>query len=119
MDITDGTLWTVMKWVLLVLAAGFIGQFGKALAEGIMRKIRTLRSEGRRYGEQPVSRYPSFSGGATAVGQGGDSLEADLRAEGNEAPLFYRGPPEAQQEKKLLKAMVKREKKLRKFKDRT
>jgi hypothetical protein len=29
-----------MKWVLLVLLAGFVGQFGKTFAQHILRKIR-------------------------------------------------------------------------------
>ncbi|MEE9912332.1 MAG: hypothetical protein K4571_11485 [Deltaproteobacteria bacterium] len=42
--------WSVLKWVLLVLIAGFIGQFGKMLAEAIMTRVRlrrTLRNESR------------------------------------------------------------------------
>ena len=31
---------SVMKWVLLVLLAGFVGQFGKTFAQHILRKIR-------------------------------------------------------------------------------
>jgi hypothetical protein len=31
---------SVMKWVLLVLLAGFVGQFGKTFAQQILRKIR-------------------------------------------------------------------------------
>ena len=30
----------VMKWVLLVLLAGFVGQFGKTFAQHLLRKIR-------------------------------------------------------------------------------
>ena len=31
---------SVMKWVLLVLLAGFVGQFGKTFAQHILRKVR-------------------------------------------------------------------------------
>ena len=31
---------SVMKWVLLVLLAGFVGQFGKTFAQDLLRKIR-------------------------------------------------------------------------------
>jgi hypothetical protein len=31
---------SVMKWVLLVLLAGFVGQFGKTFAQHLLRKIR-------------------------------------------------------------------------------
>jgi len=36
--------WSVLKWVLLVLIAGFIGQFGKMLAEAIIARVRLNRS---------------------------------------------------------------------------
>ena len=31
---------SVMKWVLLVLLTGFVGQFGKTFAQHLLRKIR-------------------------------------------------------------------------------
>jgi len=34
------TVWTVIKWVLLVLAAGFVGQFGKSLALRLIERRR-------------------------------------------------------------------------------
>ena len=37
--------WPVLKWVLLVLVAGFIGQFGKMLADAIMEKVRRRKAE--------------------------------------------------------------------------
>lgn len=36
--------WSVLKWIVLVLIAGFIGQFGKMAAEAITGKIRAHRS---------------------------------------------------------------------------
>jgi len=33
-----GVVWLVLKWVLVVLAAGFIGQFGKAFAAYLIRR---------------------------------------------------------------------------------
>lgn len=35
-----GVVWLVLKWVLVVLAAGFVGQFGKAFATYLMRRAR-------------------------------------------------------------------------------
>lgn len=32
--------WTIIKWVLLVLAAGFVGQFGKSLALRLIKQRR-------------------------------------------------------------------------------
>ncbi len=44
--------WMVLKWVVLVLVAGFIGQFGRMLAENDYREgtpspRQTRRSDGR------------------------------------------------------------------------
>jgi hypothetical protein len=35
--------WSVLKWIVLVLFAAFIGQFGKMAANAIAAKIRTRR----------------------------------------------------------------------------
>ena len=35
--------WSVLKWIVLVLVAGFIGQFGRMAAEAIARKIHSRR----------------------------------------------------------------------------
>jgi hypothetical protein len=35
--------WSVLKWIVVVLIAGFIGQFGKIAAEAIAGKIRSRR----------------------------------------------------------------------------
>jgi hypothetical protein len=35
--------WPVLKWIILVLIAGFIGQFGKMLAQAIIKKIQLAR----------------------------------------------------------------------------
>jgi hypothetical protein len=41
MDIlNDISTWSIFKWVIIVLVAGFIGQFGKTMAQAVMRKIR-------------------------------------------------------------------------------
>jgi len=37
--------WSVLKWVVLVLIAGFIGQFGRMAAEAIAKKIRAGRPQ--------------------------------------------------------------------------
>ncbi len=41
--------WSALQWVLLVLIAGFIGQFGKMLAQAIITRVRLKRS-GQRAG---------------------------------------------------------------------
>lgn len=40
------TVWPVIKWVIVVLLAGFIGQFGKAMAKGVMEWMRRWRRTG-------------------------------------------------------------------------
>jgi hypothetical protein len=43
-DILDYfSTWSALKWIILVLIAGFIGQFGKILAQTIIRKIQLAR----------------------------------------------------------------------------
>ena len=32
-----GVVWLVLKWILVVLAAGFVGQFGKVFATHLIR----------------------------------------------------------------------------------
>jgi len=41
---TWDAVWDVLKWVLLVLAAGFIGQFGKTLALRIIERRRRAKN---------------------------------------------------------------------------
>ena len=41
MDAVD--IWSIMKWVLLVLFAGFIAQFGKAMAQSVLRKVGKVK----------------------------------------------------------------------------
>jgi hypothetical protein len=35
--------WSVLQWVILVLIAGFIGQFGRTMAESIIARMRRRR----------------------------------------------------------------------------
>ncbi len=43
-ELLDVSTWSVLQWVLVVLAAGFIGQFGKSFAQFVMAKIKAGRS---------------------------------------------------------------------------
>lgn len=38
------SVWSVLKWVLAVLAAGFVGQFGRVLAMRLIKQRRRKRS---------------------------------------------------------------------------
>lgn len=43
-DILDYfSTWSALTWIILVLIAGFIGQFGKMLALAVIRKIQLTR----------------------------------------------------------------------------
>jgi hypothetical protein len=48
-----GVVWLVLKWALVVLAAGFIGQFGKAFATYLIRRAR----EGKAKDTVPAARH--------------------------------------------------------------
>ena len=48
---------SVMKWVLLVLLAGFVGQFGKTFAQHILRKIRKEKEAPAK--EAPAKEVPA------------------------------------------------------------
>ena len=37
--------WSVLKWVILVLIAAFIGQIGKTMAQAIIGKVRRWRTK--------------------------------------------------------------------------
>jgi hypothetical protein len=41
--LSDISTWSVLKWIIIVLVAGFIGQFGKSMAQTIIAKIRLAR----------------------------------------------------------------------------
>jgi hypothetical protein len=36
--------WSLLQWVLVVLAAGFIGQFGKSFAQFLMAKVKARKT---------------------------------------------------------------------------
>lgn len=51
-DVTFEAVWDVLKWVLLVLAAGFIGQFGRSFA------LRLVERRRRKTSSEPASTPP-------------------------------------------------------------
>jgi hypothetical protein len=89
-----GVVWLILKWALVVLAAGFIGQFGKAFASYIIRRA----AEGKQKETMPAVR-----------------LEAELPAEPRTAPVAAAGDvmqdAGEQERKKALKAQQKAGKK--------
>lgn len=52
--------WKIVRWILIVLVAGFIGQFGKTMANHILRRVRERRGEKA----SAVERPPAVAGRA-------------------------------------------------------
>lgn len=100
---TDGIdFWRILKWVLIVLLAGFIGQFGKTFAKHIMVRVRA--------GKRGV---PS--------GAEGPENRVELTGEKELSKIPEDMSPEqaeerAKQEKKILKTLSKQKKKEAKLK---
>ena len=56
-DILDYiSTWSALQWVVIVLIAGFIGQFGKMLAQVIVRKISAARQKKQ---AEPIMKSPA------------------------------------------------------------
>jgi hypothetical protein len=89
--------WSILEWIVLVLIAGFIGQFGKMTAEAVVKKVRGRRTE--------KSQLPNESG-----------LPSDTTTSAALDPLKSASSsniPETGQklDKKLIKSMAKADKK--------
>jgi hypothetical protein len=110
----DGVIWLAVKWVVIVLAAGFIGQFGKSFASYLMGRARRRRAgspqnppgadlkedapqravlrEGPPSGRMETSQAPVQPAAEPAIGQAGDRKNLKTRAK---------------QQKKALKSLKK------------
>lgn len=88
----------VLKWVLIVLLAGFIGQFGKSFAKHLMEKVKT-----RKKGPSPQTEAaPSVAAR--------EPVERKAVIQEPHPPAV--SPEEtAKQEKKVAKALAKQKKK--------
>lgn len=97
-DILDYfSTWSALKWIVLVLVAGFIGQFGKMLAQTIVRKIRLARLKKENLSaieSPPTEDYSVPAEASAAKEQRAQSPAQDARID-----------------KKVLKALVKQDKK--------
>jgi len=47
--------WSVLKWIVLVLVAGFIGQFGRMTAEAVTAHVRLRREKRKTLKVKPIS----------------------------------------------------------------
>ena len=116
-DILDYiSTWSALKWVVLVLIAGFIGQFGRMMAEAITEKIRLRRAgknpltHGRQNPEEPKAISPG------AVGENGFPVPVQETKNLQAQVPVAEPPPGAASasllpDKKALKAMAKARKK--------
>ena len=89
-----GIVWLVLKWALVVLVAGFIGQFGKAFAAYLIRRA----GDGKKPQEAPPP---------------ADREETSLPAQPRAVPAAGDAPQDAGnlESAKALKAQQKAEKK--------
>lgn len=106
---------SVLKWVVLVLIAGFIGQFGRMMAESIMVKIRLRRAKLNPSVDE--KKTPEASGVLPAEGFAMDlpdkpAQEPVLPVDVSKTNTFPGSlPSSAMPDKKALKAMAKARKK--------
>lgn len=99
--------WKIARWVLIVLVAGFIGQFGKMLATHILQRIRERRRESGPAGKGSLS----GNGKLPAAGTGG----MPALSEGNAGPQAVAGET-GEDLKKIAKRRKKDSKTLLKMK---
>ncbi|MBP1720830.1 MAG: hypothetical protein H6Q50_342 [Deltaproteobacteria bacterium] len=89
--------YTVVKWIFIVLAAAFVGQFGKTFAQYLIRKARERAAGQKAPAEKPVS-APSDQGpfhpGMTGEGKG---MQTPVQGASNAASYV----PDEKTEKKL------------------
>jgi len=58
-DIIDNiSTWSILKWAVIVLVAGFIGQFGKSMAQAIMAKVRLARAKKQEVNDNSLPKAP-------------------------------------------------------------
>lgn len=88
----------IIKWVLIVLLAGFIGQFGKSLAKHLMEKARLKKKASSPKG-----------GEAAPVARGDDTERATVLPAPH--PPAISAEEKAKQDKKLAKTLAKQKKK--------
>jgi len=113
-DILDYiSTWSVLKWVVLVLIAGFIGQFGRMMAEAIANKVRLRRAKknpGPAGRQEPEEQKALSAGAVRESGLSGPVQETPGLPAGVPAPDSV-PQPVILPDKKALKAMAKARKK--------
>jgi len=83
-DILDYfSTWSAITWIILVLIAGFIGQFGKMLAQAIIRKIQLARTE-----KQTQENYSVLSDTSKTKEQRTQSPAPDAHSDKKDLKIF-------------------------------
>ncbi len=98
--------WSVLKWVVLVLAAGFIGHFGRMTAEAIIARMRKRRERESHQEEDTVMTSQSDDGSVEFIPDEGAATKPSS-AGLNRLAAADPQPPD----KKTLKAIAKARKK--------
>jgi hypothetical protein len=95
----DGVVWLVLKWILVVAAAGFVGQFGKDFATYLMRRAGARRG--------PGAQGPPGTAPEEAVKERPALQEMPVPSQPAAEP-----PAMLKDDKKQVKALAKQQKKL-------
>ncbi|MDQ5988506.1 MAG: hypothetical protein CSYNP_04266 [Syntrophus sp. SKADARSKE-3] len=98
----DFEAWPIIKWVLIVLLAGFIGHFGKVLAQSVMARMRAKKT-----GTPPPSFQPPPADREKAPPTAGPPLSPGSESTASSVPVGADQIPD----KKMLKALAKQTKK--------
>ena len=86
-DIHDILSWKIIMWVLIVLVAGFIGQFGKSFAKYLMVRLRRHREpqpgrdDASAGGEEKSVASAGPAGAAVSSGPGKKEAKALLKVQ--------------------------------------
>lgn len=102
LDVDLRVFWQVVKWVLVVLAAGFVGQFGRHLAKLILERRRHRQAQARLEAER-LNGPPAGAQDATVATDEAGKAKLELEKK--------RLKERAKLEKKRAKAEVKAAKK--------
>ena len=130
-ELLDVTTWSILQWALVVLVAGFIGQFGKSFAKFLMEKLnaaqkgKTAVKTGEHLPDPAIKKEDEGNDGSAdggrekalppaVVGEAPAPTAIAVPA----VPQVQKTPPSpveagssAKEEKKLLKAQLKAQKK--------
>ncbi len=104
--INNLNIWTVLKWVAIVLIAGFIGQFGKSTAQAIISRVRIARTK-KQEAEDAIAKNTELSGKAHSKSAETDS---DITNISSKSAITKTSIPD----KKIAKALAKQAKKIAK-----